>query len=161
MYKVEGKTEEDIKWILDIFIFSGVILVNLQLKFQHFQPSELEKCTKIGRDASYFPHTKLLQPCMGLKGKQKRISGEKLTFSFFQGVVFLSEKERKGFSTLRPYKKFSPTFWKGWPTVFLLKFDVLWDEIIKFQFAKMTTGPQWFPLTITKITKNTMWSTTL
>ena len=86
MYEVEGKTEEDIKWILDIFIFSGVILVNLQLKFQHFQPSELEKCTKIGRDASYFPHTKLLQPCMGLKAKQKRISGENLTF--FQGVVF-------------------------------------------------------------------------
>ena len=84
--------------------------MNFQLKFQHFGPSELEMCTKIGRDASYFPHTKLIRPYMALTGKQKRISGENLTFLFFQGVVFPSEKEGKGFLPLKPYKKFSPTF---------------------------------------------------
>ena len=45
-------------------------------------------------------------------------------------------------------KKVSPTIRKGWPMVYFLKYDVVWDKTIKFHLGKITTGPQWFPLTI-------------
>ena len=40
-----------------------------------------------------------------------------------------------------------PIFSKGWPVRFFIKLGVLQDKIKKFQFARITADPQWFPLT--------------
>ena len=84
---------------------------------------------------------------MGLKAKQKRISGEKLTFSFFQGVVFQWDFSQIRSSSLNLIIFRCSTFLEVYPTDFFLKIRLLSEKKVKSYSPNTTTGSQRFPLT--------------
>ena len=70
------------------------------------------------------------------------------------------ETWRTQVASLSKCKKNSPTFWKGRPTVFFLNFDALHDKFIKFQYAKILTGPQWLPIKLSNLRFSVLWPPT-